>query len=504
MQNESKIQQYSYYEMMHRRQNNIYAMFYNKLGGFDNIIDYYLKFTALEDNSSIGLISNIPNGKELAIQPNLAISYDAVHWFKYNPNTIVTIKYSGDCVYFCATEEGNERFADIGLVESKNGARNATVLNNSFYYFQMTGKIAASGSIMSLLSKDPFKAEMKENPIVVNPNNSTGAFTFFGLFYNCEALVKAPNLSATKLASHCYDCMFRGCTSLEEMPDLLATYLPVGCYMHMFNGCNSLVKTKRINAIQINESACYGMFWSCENLEEAILFNNSILENADTFGIRYMFYNCVKLRKGPNIYVDGKVGHATCNSMFQGCSLTGVPIIHIKSIQNRSGLYGNMFKDCKQLSSVPIDYLQNSAAVISNHLSVYNSHDPDDGATAQSINVKETYSHMFENCTSLTSAPFLYECALSTAKYASTNQYNGIFMGCTQLSSLSTDFTKYDANFKDMLKNASPTGILWCKELGDLQSHKADIGIGNGWEIKTYNHPNTFSQLFNRLISPLI
>lgn len=54
-----------------------------------------------------------------------------------------------------------------------------------------------------------------------------------------------------------------------------------------------------------------------------------------------------------------------------------------------------MFINCTQLSSVTIDYLKNSAATISSHLSAFDSHDPDDGATAQSINVKEVYSNMF-------------------------------------------------------------------------------------------------------------
>lgn len=49
---------------------------------------FYLMFTALEDNSTISLVGNIPAGKELAIQPHLQVSYDAVNWNEYVPGTI--------------------------------------------------------------------------------------------------------------------------------------------------------------------------------------------------------------------------------------------------------------------------------------------------------------------------------------------------------------------------------------------------------------------------------
>lgn len=179
----------------------------------------------------------------------------------------------------------------------------------------MSGKIAATGSIMSLLDQDPNKAALKENPEISEPSTTTGAFTFFGLFYNCTSLVKAPELTATALASHCYDCMFRGCTSLEEMPDLPAEELVVGCYMHMFNGC-IFTHTKKLNTKKVYNAACYGMFWGCANLEEANIFDDCEFKYADTFAFRYIFRNCTNLRKGTNIHIDGIAGHATCNSVF--------------------------------------------------------------------------------------------------------------------------------------------------------------------------------------------
>lgn len=205
-----------------------------------------------------------------------------------------------------------------------------------------------------------------------------------------------------------------------------------------------------------------------------------------------MFENCTKLKTGPaRIIVNGKTGHATCANMFINCELTAAPDIHVESLQNRSGLYAGMFKGCAQLSAVPADYLKNSASVISSHLSAYDprSLDPVDGATTQSINIKEMYSGMFEGCTALTAAPFLYECALSTggiSAYEATKQYEGMFKNCTSLSCISSDFTKYNANLKNLLQNVAPTGVMYCKQVNDLStsSSRSLLGIPAGWSIE--------------------
>ena len=152
-----------------------------------------------------------------------------------------------------------------------------------------------------------------------------------------------------------------------------------------------------------------------------------------------------------------------------------------------------MFSNCSSLNSVPVDYLRNSASVISSHLSAYDSFDPDEADTgvSQSSNIKEMYATMFKDCTNLTVAPFLYECALSTAKYQVSSQYESIFEGCSSLSSLSTDFTHYsaDKNMLNMIKNTASNGVLWCKEVGDLSDHLAELG-DTSWTVSAYIDDN--------------
>ena len=74
------------------------------------------------------------------------------------------------------------------------------------------------------------------------------------MFYGCTSLAKAPALSATTLASKCYDDMFSRCTSLTKAPELPATTLADYCYCRMFKGCSKL-KEVRISATKTAKDA---------------------------------------------------------------------------------------------------------------------------------------------------------------------------------------------------------------------------------------------------------
>ena len=114
----------------------------------------------------------------------------------------------------------------------------------------MTGSIAASGNIMSLLN---FSTTLTER-----------AFT--NLFENCTSLTSAPELHATTLATACYQYMFKGCTSLTQAPALPTTTLAEWCYYSMFKGCTSLTQAPELPATTL-VNGCYGlMFNGCSKL----------------------------------------------------------------------------------------------------------------------------------------------------------------------------------------------------------------------------------------------
>ena len=120
--------------------------------------------------------------------------------------------------------------------------------------FVMSGSIAASGNIMSLL----------------NFSDTLTDYAFYYLFNNCASLTTAlTTLPATTLAPSCYFGMFIGCTSLTTAPELPATTLVDRCYFQMFQGCTSLTTAPELPATTLGE-ACYGnMFFHCTSLTAA-------------------------------------------------------------------------------------------------------------------------------------------------------------------------------------------------------------------------------------------
>ena len=93
----------------------------------------------------------------------------------------------------------------------------------------MTGKIAASGNLNTLLKADGSVDNLSEKD-----------YCYYNMFNSCTALTKAPELPATTLADYCYMGMFNGCTSLTEAPELPATTFKLYCYDHMFYNCKNL------------------------------------------------------------------------------------------------------------------------------------------------------------------------------------------------------------------------------------------------------------------------
>ena len=106
----------------------------------------------------------------------------------------------------------------------------ATSIIGSFAMSQ--SKIAASGSVMSLIYGDTLNAE----------NNKVIPFdrAFDSTFAGCTSLTAAPELPATTLAAYCYVGTFHGCISLTAAPELPATTLVESCYYGIFLGCTNL------------------------------------------------------------------------------------------------------------------------------------------------------------------------------------------------------------------------------------------------------------------------
>lgn len=168
---------------------------------------------------------------------SLEYSLDGGVWQLYTIGETISLS-DGENVMFRAGGVGNDRFSST---------------TGDYYYFKISGKLNAKGSVMSLLSRDCSADSVPEY-----------AFTF--LFWNCDGLMSAPLLPANTLSNQCYNSMFSGCKSLIEAPALPATELAEGCYEYMFIRCTSLTKAPVLPARKLVEDCYYGMFCKCVKL----------------------------------------------------------------------------------------------------------------------------------------------------------------------------------------------------------------------------------------------
>ena len=192
----------------------------------------YLCFTAQEDESSVKLDKN---GSPTIV--NLEIKKNSGSWETYNIGDTINLNY-GDKVYIRNTSTTTTEF---------NGGTNN-------YEFVMTGKLAASGDITTLINKNGTK------------NLNGFSYVFSNLFSDCTSLTSAPELPATTLSEYCYYSMFNNCTNLTSTPSLPATTLSYGCYMDMFTNCQSLFTIPEISASTLAGDCFRNMFSGCTGI----------------------------------------------------------------------------------------------------------------------------------------------------------------------------------------------------------------------------------------------
>lgn len=204
-----------------------------------------LTFTALQDNSTIGMTHNGTNASSTT--PILEYSRDGKVWTLWAFETITVNK--GDYVLF----RGN----------NPNGISRSS---ENYSTFAGSGQFSLDGNIMSILYADDYT----ERVVVTN-------YCFHRLFYNNSSIYDAEKLiiPATTLANYCYDSMFRGCSSLTTAPALPATALSPYCYYYMFEECSSLTTAPELPATTL-ANYCYDqMFSSCSNLSSIVTYATS-------------------------------------------------------------------------------------------------------------------------------------------------------------------------------------------------------------------------------------
>ena len=364
--------------------------------------------------------------------------------------------------------------------------------------FIMTGSIAASGSVMSLIDG---KGETKAIPEL-----SWGCFS--SLFRGCTSLTKAPQLPATKLGKGCcYKEMFDSCTSLTLAPTLPASKLVFKCYEGMFEGCTNLTQAPQLPATQL-ENSCYSrMFSQCTSLTQAPALPATTL--ADNCYV-LMFEGCTSLTQAPALPAT-KLSWNCYAHMFEGCSsLTQAPDLPATTLE--SSCYNRMFSKCTSLTQAPAlpattmeelcySYMFDSctsltqapalpATALSEKCYLGMFYDCTSLTEAPQLPattlMNNCYNKMFAGCTSLTQAPDLP--ATKLAKWS----YREMFLGCANLSSIKVNFINWGKQYRDAIEgmkwdtdswvsDVAPSGTFICPDV--LQKVYGANKIPKGWKI---------------------
>ena len=274
----------------------------------------YLTFTAEEDSSSFG-IENVGDN-----YPDIQYSIDGGEtWQDLTIFKTVTLEHKGDKAMLRG-----------------NNTQGFSKQNNKYTRFTMTGKIAASGSVMSLIYY------LKEANLI------PADYCFAYLFSECESLTQAPELPAKALANNCYQDMFYKCTNLTQAPELSATTLAESCYKYMFTDCLGLTQAPELQATTLANNCYERMFVGCTKLSQAPELPATSLAS---YCYEYMFASCTSLTQAPELPATTLANNCYENMFYKCTSLTQAPELPATSMA--SSCYEGMFANCTSLTEAP-------------------------------------------------------------------------------------------------------------------------------------------------------
>lgn len=299
-----------------------------------------LCFTAESDGAAVGLIAvdetdcedeneDIAEAERKAPKLDLEISRDGQDWQEWKKPRKIELPRKGDRAYVRA-KSTNPGFGKKCLHEDGSEEKVANC-------FTITGKVAASGNVMTLLDRTGRLRSLAGLPCA-----------FIGLFVDCDGLTTPPELPATELADECYAVMFMGCAGLTAAPELPATIMAQECYAGMFEGCASLTAAPALPATKLAKGCYSFMFGHCDALATAPALPATKMAD-DCY--EFMFYRCNKLTTAPELPATG-LAEGCYTSMFAGCKgLTVAPKLPATELAQRC--YAMMFYECKELTTAP-------------------------------------------------------------------------------------------------------------------------------------------------------
>lgn len=310
----------------------------------------YLTFTAETDSSTFSIFNELDVVSRQYI-PDIQYSMD-------NGETWDTLPVRESILL--------AKKGDKALLRGDNPHGFSKDLSN-YTYFQMTGSIAASGSVMSLIDNTGESVTLPDSSGFFNlfagcssltqapklPATQLSRYCYRGMFERCSGLTKAPKLPATTLEEGCYMGMFAECTSLTQAPELPAATLAEYCYARMFSECSSLTQAPELPATELDKNCYRMMFDRCSSLTQAPELSATTLAEECYAG---MFSNCTSLTQAPKLPAT-TLAEECYVGMFLGCaSLTEAPELPATTLARNC--YMQMFKECSNLSYIKVNFTQ--------------------------------------------------------------------------------------------------------------------------------------------------
>lgn len=302
-----------------------------------------LCFTAESDGAAVGLKAvdetdcedeneDIAEAERKAPKLDLEISRDGQDWQEWKKPRKIELPRKGDRAYVRA-KSTNPGFGKKCLHEDGSEEKVANC-------FTITGKVAASGNVMTLLDRTGRLRSLAGLPCA-----------FIGLFSDCDGLTTPPELPATELADECYAVMFMGCAGLTAAPELPATKLAEMCYAWMFIGCERLTAAPKLPAMELTLECYNGMFHGCKGLTIAPELPATVMAQ---FCYARMFEACTSLTSAPKLPAT-QLAEGCYYKMFQDCSgLVEAPELPAAlADDSHAETFDEMFQGCDKLKRDP-------------------------------------------------------------------------------------------------------------------------------------------------------
>ena len=291
-----------------------------------------VKFFARED-STVKWIQEVNSGSTV-LNVQMSYSYDRSTWNSWPKDNTINLS-AGACVYVKNT---------------------ASVLStqNCRVKFVMTGAIAASGDIKSLMNNQQPTADDRIcyglfngcAALIIPPEltpTSVGKRGYYEMFRNCSNLIVAPEMyHISSLDNISLSNMFMGTTKLytppkllkksvsvtfapyshmfdgsgiRVAPDLPHTNLVKSMYASMFSNCNNLTTAPELPATVLAEQCYDNMFNSCSNL--IIAPSKLPAQVMQQYCYREMFFKCTSLETAPEICATNVSANNCLRGMFE-------------------------------------------------------------------------------------------------------------------------------------------------------------------------------------------